>query len=363
MSENGEKFSCTKCGADLKYKPGAAALVCPFCGTENAISVTETRIEEKDYNETIRLLRAQEAKEETIETIVTACGACGAEVSLGPNKTAGECAFCGSNIIAQGKSKRSLKPESLLPFQIAQQDAADRFRRWLQKRWFAPSKLKSYARPEGLKGVYSPYWTYDAGTVTEYSGSRGDYYIDIETYTEEEDGKSVSKTREVRKIRWSPVSGVVENSFDDVLVHAAENMDEKYVNRLEPWDLENLVPYDSSYLPGFQVESYSVDIEAGLAKAKERMAPVIEASVIREIGGDLQTISSCITQYNGISFKHVLLPVWMSAYRYQDKVYQFLVNARTGEIHGERPWSAAKIMLFVLVLAAAAGIGIWLGKG
>ncbi len=361
MSENEEKFSCSKCGGDLEFKPGSAVLVCPYCGTENAISGKEIRIEEKDYRETLSRLRAQEEREETIETMVTTCGSCGAEMSLGVNRTAGECAFCGSNIIAQGKSKRALKPEALLPFRIGRQQAAERFSRWLRRRWFAPNRLKSSARPEGLKGIYTPYWTYDAETVTEYSGSRGDYYDSTENYTEMVDGKPVSKIRQVRNLRWSPVSGVVENSFDDVLVHAAGNMNEKYVNRLEPWDLENLVPYDSSYLPGFQVESYSVDIETGLSEAKKRMAPVIEYSIRRDIGGDQQTIRRCSTQYGAISFKHILLPVWMSAYRYQDKVYQFMVNARTGEVHGERPWSAAKISLFVLVLAAAAGIGIWLG--
>jgi len=359
MSENEEKYSCSKCGGDLEFKPGSVVLVCPYCGTENAISGKEIRIEEKDYQETLSLLRAQENKEETIETIVTTCESCGAEVSLGANKTAGECTFCGSNIITQGKSKKSLKPEALLPFGISKQEAADLFSRWLRKRWFAPNKLKSYARPEGLNGIYTPYWTYDAETVTEYSGSRGDYYYATETYTVMEDEKPVPKTREVRKIRWSSVTGVVENSFDDVLVHAANNMDERYVNKLEPWDLENLVPYDSSYLPGFQVESYSVDIETGLSKAKKRMASVIEYSIRRDIGGDTQTINRSSTRYGGISFKHILLPVWMSAYRYQDKVYQFMVNARTGEVHGERPWSALKIMLFLLVLAAA-GMGIWL---
>ena len=31
-------------------------------------------------------------------------------------------------------------------------------------------------------------------------------------------------------------------------------------------------------------------------------------------------------------FKHILLPLWLSAYHYRDQSYRFMVNARTGEV-------------------------------
>jgi hypothetical protein len=43
--------------------------------------------------------------------------------------------------------------------------------------------------------------------------------------------------------------------------------------------------------------------------------------------------------------------VWITAYRFRQTVYRVLVNARTGEVQGERPWSWIKITLFVLLLA------------
>ncbi|MBI9104078.1 MAG: hypothetical protein JEY99_16805 [Spirochaetales bacterium] len=349
-SDKVEKFPCSNCGADLEFKPGTSSLVCPYCQTENTIeSSEETIIEEKDFAETLLKLKNQEANEETVDMIVTKCDTCGAEVSLGENQTGGECAFCGAAIVAQGKSEKVLKPESLLPFKVTKNEAAANFKTWLKKRWFAPKQLKQYARVDGLKGIYSPFWTFDSDTETSYSGQRGDYYYTTESYTTTEDGKSVTKTRQVRHTRWRSASGHVCNNFDDILVHASDRMEQKYVDELEPWDLENLAPFNTSYLPGFQVESYSIDLEGGLDIAKDKMASEINYSIRNDIGGDEQRITSKSTSYDNLKFKHILLPVWMSAYNFKGKVYQFMVNARTGEVQGTRPYSAGKIAAAIII--------------
>jgi hypothetical protein len=94
--------------------------------------------------------------------------------------------------------------------------------------------------------------------------------------------------------------------------------------------------------------NYQVDVKSGYSQAKQRMEPVIENTIRNHIGGDTQMIHYTNTTYNNPSFKHILLPVWLSAYRYNNKVYQFLINARTGEVQGERPYSAAKIALAII---------------
>lgn len=363
MSNDVDKFPCSNCGADLEFKPGTSSLSCPYCQTENIIETsTEAVIEEKDFLEVLSKLKEQESKEDTVDMIVTKCDTCGAEVALGENQTGGECAFCGSAIVAQGKSEKLLKPESLLPFKVTKNEAADNFKGWLKKRWFAPNKLKQYARLDGLKGIYTPFWTFDANTEASYTGQRGDYYYTTESYTETVDGKSVTKTRQVRHTRWSRASGRVQNTFDDLLVHASNRMDEKYVDKLEPWDLENLTLFNTSYMPGFQVESYSIGLEEGLLAAKGKMAPQIDSTIRRDIGGDEQRISSEQVSYSDLKFKHILLPVWMSAYKFKGKVYQFMVNARTGEVQGTRPYSAAKIAATVIASAVIIGGAIYLYK-
>src|SRR5713101_1664932 len=71
----------------------------------------------------------------------------------------------------------------------------------------------------------------------------------------------------------------------------------------------------------------------------------IRATVCRDIGGDHQKIEALQTRHDKTTFKHILLPIWISSYRHGDRTYRFLVNARTGEVQGERPWSWIKIAL------------------
>ena len=169
-----------------------------------------------------------------------------------------------------------------------------------------------------------------------------------ESYTAHESGRNVTKQRNVTKTRWYPAAGNVNNEFDDLLIEATTSLHKNKLRALEPWDLKNLVHYDDKYLSGFRTESFSVDLKSGYGEAKQRMMPIIESTIRRDIGGDRQTISSVNTTYHDPTFKHILLPVWLSAYRYNNKVFQFMINARTGEVQGERPWSTAKIVLAVI---------------
>ena len=100
-----------------------------------------------------------------------------------------------------------------------------------------------------------------------------------------------------------------------------------------------------------------MDLVAGFGIAQQEMQPTIDATIRGDIGGDHQRIGGKDTTYANVTFKHLLLPLWVCSYRFRDKVYRFVVNARTGEVQGERPWSWIKITLAAIVVAAvAAGI-------
>ena len=289
---------------------------------------------------------------DTEDIITVTCQGCGAEVTLDENITSDECPFCDANILADKHSKKAIKPKSLLSFKVPKDSAVDEFSKWVKGRWFAPNKLKHFARIGKMNGMYMPFWTYDSRTSTSYSGMRGEYYYTTETYTTTVNGKTVTRTRQVRHTRWYPASGMVRNSFDDILILGSTSLPRKYAEKLEPWDLNNLVPYSHDFLQGFRVESYSVNLKEGFADAREKMRPTIRETVRRDIGGDTQRIHSINTHYDDVTFKHILLPVWISTYHFRQKVYRILVNARTGEVQGERPWSWVKISFAVLTLIA-----------
>lgn len=344
------QFPCKNCGANLHFAPGAQALVCPYCGTTNEIAApADARVEELDYLHALQTI----PPEDLAETITVRCNTCGAETTLQPNVTASRCPFCGSAIVAQAVSRRLIKPKALLPFHITHEQAGHSFKAWIGSRWFAPNELKHRARRSEINGVYIPSWTYDSDTTTHYTGQRGDDYWVTESYTVRINGRSERRTRQVRRTRWRYASGTVYEHFDDVLVLASRSLPKGYAEALEPWDLKNLVPYQDAYLSGFVAESYQLDLPQGFEVAKTIMADRIAMLIRMDIGGDHQRISTVDTRYAGVSFKHTLLPVWISAYRFHDRTFRFLVNARTGEVQGERPYSWVKITLLIVAILAA----------
>ncbi len=357
-----ERFPCAQCGSQLRFRPGAAALVCDHCGFSNDIAPPEggpwggETIRELDYDDAIANRLDDEEQE---ETRTAHCGACGAHVEFDPAVHAAECPFCAAPVVADTGANRHIKPKGVAPFQLNEGQARDAMRMWLGKLWFAPSELKEYARAgRPMQGVYVPYWTFDADTRTAYSGQRGDIYYVTQYVTVMQDGKSKRVARKVPKIRWTPKRGQVKRWFDDVLVLASRALPKKYTDRLAPWDLAALEPYRPDFLAGFRAEAYTVQLDEGFVEARQIMDRVIERDVRFDIGGDQQQIHRLSTQVSDVTFKHILLPVWMAAYRYRGETYRFVVNGQTGAVQGERPYSKLKIALAVLAgltVAAVAG--------
>jgi LSD1 subclass zinc finger protein len=342
------ELACKSCGALLKFKPGTRHLACEYCGSENEIASPEVTDEIREIS-LDDFLATNFENEEKMEVVTVKCESCHAISTFDQKTSSSHCPFCASPLVVKGGTTSLVhKPQYVLPFGIDENKSRDNFRRWLKSLWFAPNDLKHYADAGKLNGMYLPFWTFDCSTRTSYTGQRGEDYYDTETYSAVENGKNVTRTRQVLKTRWYPASGNVSNTFDDVLIEASTTLKKDKLRGLEPWDIKNLVSFNDKYLSGFQTETYQVDVKSGYTEAKTRMDPVIENSIRTDIGGDRQMIHYTNIAYSNPTFKHILLPVWLSAYRYNNKVYQFLINARTGEVQGERPWSAFKIALAVI---------------
>lgn len=344
---------CKCCGSKLTFAPGTMSLKCESCGTMNEIIIDESKKEEAIQElDLLKALDNDDSNDEpTIEVHTVKCNCCGASTTFDSNVVSSKCDFCGSPLtIKQGNTVKQIKPKALLPFAIEKRKAQDLYTEWLNGLWFAPGDLKTSATLEtGISGMYMPYWTYDAETTTSYTGRRGDYYYTTEEY--EEDGET--KTREVQHTRWHNVWGCVRDSFDDILVPASSSLPSDFLEGLSSWKLDALVPYDEKFLSGFKSETYSVSIKNGFTRAKEIMKDKIEDTVNDDIGGDEQKIDSMDIRYRDLTYKHILLPIWICAFRYNDKSYRFVINGQTGEVNGDRPFSGLKITLFVLGIIAA----------
>lgn len=343
------RYPCTACGADLLYEPHDGFLSCPYCGHKEAIPASADQVEERSFEQYLHI-RPEQLEQLAVNALEVQCQSCGATVTFTPPEVARQCDFCGVQIVAQTKSADPiLAPEGVLPFCITQAQADTALRVWLRSRWFAPNALKQFAQPDAIDGIYLPFWTYDTNTTSYYTGERGEHYYVTETYTDtDSQGKQVTRTRQVRHTQWYRAEGTVTRWFDDVLVAATVSLPINRLEALEPWDLAELRPYDPGYLSGFKAQRYQVDLAQGFERVKQVTAGQIQQDVRQDIGGDEQRIHNISTHYSGITFKHLLLPVYAGAYRFNSKVYQIVVNGRTGEIQGDRPYSALKIALFVI---------------
>lgn len=349
------RFPCAQCGADYRFNPAAGMLVCDHCGHTEPMRADPWKganLRELDFDAAM----AQSLPEAEIEeTRVLTCPNCAAQVEFDPDTHAAECPFCATPVVTDTGIHRHIKPRGVLPFSLDERSAHQAMTNWLGRLWFAPNGLKDYARKgRRMQGIYVPYWTFDADTKSSYRGERGTVYY--ETRTVVRDGKTV--TEQVPKIRWSPKSGRVARFFDDVLVLASRSLPKSHTDALEPWDLAALEPYRPEYLAGFRAEGYTVDLAEAHGEARAHMARAIERDVRFDIGGDQQRIHAIDTTVSDVTFKHILLPVWLAAYKYRGTTYRFVVNGRTGRVQGERPWSAIKITIAVVLgLLVAAGIG------
>ncbi len=363
MTDGTRQFPCDQCGANVEFAPGTELLRCPYCGGESRIPVTVGGVRELPYHE--HLESDLGLNGETEEVTSVQCTSCAALVEPDPHHEAFPCPYCGSSIVARERSTRQLKPQALLPFLIGREEAKAKFKEWIDSLWFAPDSLKRLAELDGrLKGLYAPYWTYDSRTRSRYSGLRGDNYTVTKRRTVRRDGRLVTETYQDIETRWRPAAGQVFRDFDDVLVVGSESLPGPLAESLEPWDLENIVDYKDEFLSGFTAERYQVDVRRGWERSKQRMEAVIRMDVRRDIGGDHQKIHSLQTRHDGITFKHILLPMWICSYRYREKVYRFLINARTGEIKGQRPWSRVKVAMAIFAgVVVAALLVLVLSRG
>lgn len=365
MAETSAKkhtYPCSGCGASLTFEPGTHSLTCDYCGNEQKIETgagtTQVTVQEYDFSAGLAKAKKQTKGEQGGKEV--ACDGCGARTVF--ETQASECPYCDSPVVvAQDDAEEVLVPESLLPFKVTHDQAGEAFRSWVTGLWFAPSDLAKKAIGEAINGVYMPYWSYDTNTTTDYSGERGDHYTETETYTDSEGNQ---QTREVQHTNWTSASGTVRVNFDDVLVCASKSLPLTLTRGLEPWDLGDLKPYDPAFLSGMGAERPQIDLDQGFKVAQGRMQPRIRTTIEGDIGGDEQRIHSMDTRYDDVTFKHFLLPLWISSFRYDQEVFRFTVNARTGLVTGERPYSWIKITLFVLfIIAIVIGIVALISMG
>ena len=346
-------FPCESCGADLEFHIGQQKLKCPYCGFQKEIELRDdVQVVEQDFHATIARIEQQHEHGRTDETgnQELHCESCGGTVMFAGTLTSTSCPWCDAPIQRESihTATHRIPVDGVMPFLIEKERAQLVLKEWINSRWFAPNEFRRRGINGKFDGFYLPFWTYDSLTFSSYVGQRGeDYTVTV--------GSGKNRRTETRT-NWYPASGKFQRFFDDVLVCASDGLPTALIDELEPWPMERLTPFTQQLLAGLFARTYDVALEVGFDEAREYIKSELDSDVRRRIGGDRQSVSSIKTRHDAITFKHLLLPVWMLAYRYHDKTFRVFVNAATGEVQGERPYSWAKITLLVLAIAAAVAL-------
>ncbi len=353
-----KKFACPACGGEAQWNPAKKALVCPFCGTTSPASAELTAsgdevIVEHDLVAALRGIPDDRRGWQAQKTSVR-CQSCQAISVFDANRVGQRCDFCGSTaLVPYEEIKEAFRPESLLPMKLSENQVRDSMRRWYGSRWFAPNKLKRMALTDIVKGLYIPYWTFDAQVHADWTAESGYYYYVTETY---QDAQGQTKTRQVQKIRWEPSSGSLDHFFDDELVPASRGVHADMLRRIEPFPTKELVPYNAGFLSGWVVERYQIDLVSAAKAAREQMDEEMTSMCAARVPGDTHRNLQVDTDYSGQTFKHILVPIWLLTYNYGARNFQVVINGFTGAIAGKYPKSWIKITLAILAVLAAAAV-------
>ncbi|HPR75661.1 MAG TPA: hypothetical protein PLT14_05815 [Oscillospiraceae bacterium] len=350
LEETDEK--CPQCAATISYDPAAGLLKCPYCGFTKQVV-----IDGKADDKAEELVFADARNAETNfqwgaakKTVI--CENCGGESVYDALMVSDVCPYCGSNQVTEAKAGNSIPPNGVIPFCIAKEDATQRFQSWLKKRWYAPSKAKKTAKEGKLTGLFLPYWTFDAKTYTDYTAQAG--------YT-----RTVTTGKTTHTVTtWKRVSGFYFKQVDDFLVSASTHHDAALMKKIEPFDTNNAKRYDPEFLAGFISERYSVGLRQGWENAKVGIDNVLKneitAKIKREKHADKVASLKTTTTYDGITYKHLMLPMWVSNFAYKGKVYNSYVNGQTGKVGGRYPISAFRVMLTIVIVLAIVLLIYWL---
>lgn len=345
-----EVYYCKNCGGVMEFDVKTQSLKCSNCETLQEIEKNTEGVQEHTLNHYHKkVVRAEEKKSSTMQ-----CPGCGALVEVEATSTAKDCPYCGIPFVLAKKQESSIIPDGVVPFTIDKNAVGDIFRRWMKGRWLAPGELKHLYQQDKLQGIYIPYWTFDAKADAEYTAEGGRDHV---VHYKDKDGHDQTRV----ETHWSFTRGRMNHFFDDILVHASKRLDEGLIQRIEPFNTQNIPAYTPDYLSGYNSEVYTVELEEAHVTAKrlmeDQLRRLAEQDVLRRY--DHVRGVRISARYSGETYKHVLLPVYATAYQYKGKQYTVLVNGQTGEIKGEYPKSPFKIALLALAAAVVVGLIAW----
>ncbi|ROR31712.1 replication restart DNA helicase PriA [Mobilisporobacter senegalensis] len=326
------QYKCPNCGSDMAFDSNSGMLACDSCGRKDNIETfpkenIKSNNEDTHFHGTNNSHTFQEG-----EVTEYHCKNCGAVILTEPETTATTCSFCGAGVVLSDRLSGELAPVKVIPFTISKEQAQNAFKSWCKKGLLTPKGFMNADRIKSITGIYVPFWLYDLNGSGEVNAtctkvrtySRGDY-----DYTE---------------TSFFNVYRNVDLTFLKVPVDASEKMNDKLMDKLEPYNYSNLKDFNTPYLAGFIAEKYNYTDKDLFTRAKERANHYVDNYIRSTINGySTTTYNHKRIDISQMESFYTLLPVWMVCYDYKQSEHIFAMNGQTGKIVGTPPLSIGKI--------------------
>jgi ribosomal protein L37AE/L43A len=355
-------FACPQCGGPRVYQAATGGLACEHCGYQEAIEAPSagSTAGESEFTEEA-LAQAEHGWQVGHQQIQ--CQSCGGETLLPPGVLTQTCPYCGSTYVVQLKATDALlRPHFMIPFRTTPERCRALTQEWLGSSWMTPRHLHKQADLGNYTPLYVPFWTFDAQVTANWSAEIG-----YDKTTIDAEGDLDTETR------WEQESGQVRLEFDDQYVPGTKRLREILAERITDFNLRTLVAYNPAYLAGHHAQAYEVDLnqawEKAQAQMKEKTRAASERDALSGKADHIRNLRLYNVELHDTKWRYVLLPVYVSTYKYRDKVHQMLVNGQKGTIGGQRPVSWPKVYLVALApllpfalayLALSFGVGdLW----
>jgi DNA-directed RNA polymerase subunit RPC12/RpoP len=361
--EQETNFKCPNCGASTKYDVSAGGVACEHCGYTVAAVTTHVGRQAQTFEFTLSTLEKATQGWGT-ERKSLFCENCGAEISLSEGTFSITCPFCASNQVnVRPGPNDQLRPLFLIPFKIQPESNPSRVTEWLGKGWFHPDQLATSTVIQNFLGAYMPFWTFDANISAPWEAEVG--YEKQERYYDS--SEKSWKTRTVIEWRWE--SGCASVGIKDWLQPGSTHLSQHILSQIYPFDLSALVTYTPDFLAGWQAQSYDIKLPDAWEAGKNAMRERARTACYAQISTSHVRNFKMTADFNDEAWRYVLLPVYISAYKFEDKVFQVMVNGQTGKVAGQKPvawwkiWMAIAAMLLPGVLFGLIGLPMLLIGG
>ncbi|MBR6826155.1 MAG: hypothetical protein IKM59_06365, partial [Oscillospiraceae bacterium] len=209
-----------------------------------------------------------------------------------------------------------------------------------------PKSFYAESRLEEIKGVYVPFWLFDADVDAQVR------YKATKVRTWSDSSYNYTETRYYSVVREGTLG------FERVPVDGSSQMPDDMMESIEPYDASQAVDFQTAYLSGYLADRYDVNAEQSKERANKRIKASTEDTFRSTVTGysGVETESSVIKAENGKA-KYALYPVWMLTTQWKGNKYTFAMNGQTGKFIGDLPMDKGAYWLWWLIWTGILSVG------